>query len=209
MKEISLQTRLSLRAAFRFPIQNRESVREVLWGAVLLVLLPGIGWLLNMGHRIQMVHQMQQGESAWPAWNDYGKLLKLGIVTWLGMVYYCSPGAALIWLGLKMQLPAATIAGGLFLIAATLAIPGYMSHYCVRYDVSEIYNPVKALRRCLQGGSAYWHAWGIALMALVLSLLGLIVFGIGFLVTSVWFWQVAGFSFANVFSSGFKLGKVQ
>jgi hypothetical protein len=34
------------------------------------------------------------------------------------------------------------------------------------------------------------------------------VFGVGFLVTSVWFWQVAGFAFATVFSDTFKLRKV-
>ena len=63
-----LSTPLSIASSFRFPLQSRESRREVLWGAALLVLLPGVGWLLNMGHRIVMVHRMQQGQSAWPAW---------------------------------------------------------------------------------------------------------------------------------------------
>ena len=35
---------------------------------------------------------------------------------------------------------------------------------------------------------------------MVLSFLDLLGFGFGFLVTSVWFWQVAGFSFATVFT---------
>jgi hypothetical protein len=33
----------------------------------------------------------------------------------------------------------------------------------------------------------------------------LLAFGVGFFVTSVWFWQVAGFSFATVFSQRFAL----
>ena len=41
--------------------------------------------------------------------------------------------------------------------------------------------------------------------ALALSFLGLWLLGIGFFVTSVWFWQVAGFSFATVFSQRFNL----
>jgi hypothetical protein len=37
------------------------------------------------------------------------------------------------------------------------------------------------------------------------SFVGLLAFGVGFFVTSVWFWQVAGFSFATVFSQRFAL----
>ena len=67
------------------------------------------------------------------------------------------------------------------------------------------YNPLRALRRCIQGGTAYWHAWLITLCALVVSFSGLLALGVGFLFTSVWFWQVAGFSFASVFTRRFGL----
>ena len=98
------------------------------------------------------------------------------------------------------------MAGGAVLLAlATLAIPGYMTHYCRGFDVREIYDPVRALSRALQGGAAYWRAWGIALCALALSFVGLLGLGVGFLATSVWFWQVAGFSFARVFSQKYIL----
>ena len=46
---VDLSTPLSMGSSFRFPSQSRESRREMLWGAALLVLLPGVGWLLNMG----------------------------------------------------------------------------------------------------------------------------------------------------------------
>lgn len=88
---------------------------------------------------------------------------------------------------------------------AKLTIPGFMSHYCQRFDAREIFDPFRALRRCVQGGASYWHAWAIALTALAVSLLGLLVLRISFLVTSVWFWQVAGFSFATVFARRFRL----
>ena len=52
---------------------------------------------------------------------------------------------------------------------------------------------------------AYWRAWTIALAALLCSFLGLLAFGVGFLLTSVWFWQVAGFAFATVFTETFRL----
>jgi hypothetical protein len=37
------------------------------------------------------------------------------------------------------------------------------------------------------------------------SFLGLLVFGVGFLFTSVWLWQVAAFCFATVFTQRFQL----
>lgn len=189
---IDLRCPLRLKTSFRFPLQTRESRREVLWGAALLLLLPGIGWLLNMGHRIEMVHRMHHGQEPWPAWGNYRRLLKSGVITFLGMGCYYSPGALNLYLGHRTV--------GLVLITlATIAIPGFMTHYCREYDPREIFDPVRALSRVAQGGLAYWHAWGIALTALALSFVGLL-FGLGFLVTSVWFWQVAGFSFASVFT---------
>lgn len=194
---IDLKTPLTLRGSFRFPLQSEQARREVLWGAALLLLLPGVGWLLNMGHRIEMVHRMHHGLSPWPAWENYGRLLRAGSITFLGMLYYYTPGAALLYLGEKAI-------GWTLLVAATLAIPGYMTHYCKNFEAREIFNPALALSRAFQGGLRYWHAWGIALTALALSFLGLL-FGLGFLVTSVWFWQVAGFSFATVFTERFQL----
>ena len=52
---IDLSTPLSMRSSFRFPLQSVTSRREMIWGAVLLVVLPGIGWFLNMGHRVVVV----------------------------------------------------------------------------------------------------------------------------------------------------------
>lgn len=201
---IDLSTPLSLRSSFRFPLQSPLARREVLIGGLWL-LVPVVGWLLNMGHRIAMVHNMQHGRPAWPAWRDYPALLRHGTITFLGMIEYHAPAVAcgaLAWFSGQtwLWLPAA----GLW-IAATVAVPGFMSHYCLAFDPREIFDPVRAMSRVFQGGAAYWHAWGIVLLALALSFAGLLAFGIGFLFTSVWFWQAAGFSFATVFSQRFDL----
>ena len=188
-----------MRTSFRFPLQSAAARREVLIGGLLL-LIPGIGWLLNMGHRIQMVHQMMHGQSAWPAWHGYGQLLKHGVITFAGMLYYYFPalvcGAVAFYSGSNLL---AVISLASF-IAATMAIPVYMSHYCREFDSREIFNPWRACSRVFESGSAYWHAWLIALAALAMSFAGLLLLGIGFLFTSVWFWQVAGFSFATTMS---------
>jgi hypothetical protein len=201
---IDLRTPLSLRTSFAFPLQTAQARREVLIGAA-LVLLPVVGWLLNMGHRVVMVHRMMHGLPAWPSWRDPWQLLRHGAVTFGGMVYYYLPGAALAYFGWRSGAVWMMALGGVLLLLATLAIPGYMSHYCRAFDAAEIYDPVRALSRAIEGGRAYWRAWGIALCALALSFVGLLALGIGFLVTSVWFWQVAGFSFARVFSQEYDL----
>lgn len=202
--EIDLESELSFRNSFRFPLQTNLARKELVWGAV-LVLVPVIGWLLNMGHRIEMVHNMHHGREAWPAWRNYPRLFKSGLVTFLGMLYYYAPGFLIAYLGRALRLPLLYFVAGVLIVAATIAIPGYMTHYCHTYDAREIFNPMRALRRVFEGGWAYWKAWAIALTALCLSFFGLAFLGIGFLLTSVWFWQVAGFSFASVFSHKFGL----
>ena len=204
LQVIDLACPLSLRTAFRFPLQSPLSRAEVLQGALWL-LVPGIGWLLNMGHRIMMTHRMQHGLPAWPAWTDYPTLLRHGCITFLGMAEYHAPAVVCGFLGWYFQWPFLYGVAAVLWILATIAVPGYMSHYCYAFDPQEVFNPFRALRRVFQGGKAYWHAWGIALLALILSFVGLSVFGIGFLLASVWFWQVAGFGFATVFTQKFRL----
>ena len=204
--EIDLNSELTFRNSFLFPVQNVLARKEVLLGAA-LVLVPVLGWVLNMGHRIEMVHKMHRGQPAWPSWNNYGRLLKSGTIAFLGMIYYYLPGAILAVISFHGRLPwlRALAVGLLFL--ATLAIPGYMTHYCRKYDAREIFDPARAFGRVLKGGRLYWKAWAIAISALALSFLGLLGLGIGFLATSVWFWQVAGFSFASVFTERFSLAE--
>jgi len=196
---IDLNTPLALRTSFAFPLQNRTSRREIAVGALWL-LVPLIGWLLNMGHRIMFVHNMIHSRPAWPAWRDYSALLVHGSVTFAGMLFYYSPAFLCVAGYFCTQHLVFQIGAAVCFVAATIAIPGYMSHYCISFDRSEIFDPRKALSRVIQCGSAYWHAWLIALLALACSFFGLLAIGVGFLFTSVWFWQVAGFSFATVMS---------
>jgi hypothetical protein len=168
---IDLSTPLSLSSSFRFPVQSAASRREIWIGAVVL-LVPVVGWLLNMGHRIMMVHHMLHGRPAWPSWSSPLTLLRHGAVTFGGMLYYYAPGFILAVLGYRSGQVSIVALGAVLCLVATIAIPGYMTHYCRALDVREIYDPFRALSRVWQGGLAYWHAWGIALAALALSFLG-------------------------------------
>jgi hypothetical protein len=202
--DIDLHSELSFHNSFRFPLQNRLARKELALGA-LWVLVPFLGWLLNLGHRIEMVHNMHAGRQAWPAWVSYPRLLKSGIITFLGMMYYYAPGLLALYFAVSRHKTFMYAIAVLLLVLSTVAIPGYMTHYCRDYDAREIFNPFRALRRVSQGGREYWKAWAITLTALAISFLGLLLAGVGFLFTSVWFWQVAGFSFASVFSHRFAL----
>jgi hypothetical protein len=193
MKEkdtIVLETEINFDSALNFPMQHALARREVLIGAFLL-LLPGIGWILNMGHRIQMVHEMMHDRSPWPSWKNFPKLFWHGLITFIGMLEYNLPTFGFGYLGITDS-PLWFVPAVLCFILAAIAIPGYMSHYCLNFEVSEIFNPFKALKRVHQGGKEYWRAWKFVLVFLFFS-------PIGFYYTSVWFWQSAGFSFARVF----------
>ncbi len=203
-QKIDLSTPLTFRDAMGFPLQNADSRREVLIGALWL-LVPVVGWILNMGHRISMVHKMQNGESAWRSWNNYPTLFRHGVITFLGMVEYHAPAVIVDFIAWHYEIWWLHFLAAFLWIIATVAVPGYMSHYCFKFDASEVFNPLKALRRVFEGGRNYWKAWAIALTCLAISFTGLILLGVGFLITSVWFWQVAGFSFATVFTQKFNL----
>lgn len=203
-----LRSPLSLRNAWMFPLQNDAAKHDLMLGALWLA-VPIFGWLMNMGHRIRIVHRMHRGLPAWPAWVDPKDLLWHGAVTFAGMAYYGAPGVTLMALGVWFESWLLGALGLVLLACAVIAIPGYMSHYCRELDAREIFNPLRALSRVHQGGLAYWKAWAIVLPTMLVSFVGLLFFGVGFLFTSVWFWQVAAFCFASVFTQKFDLDQSQ
>lgn len=205
-KKIDLNSPLSLKNSFLFPLQSKLSKKEVIIGGLYL-LVPIYGWILNMGHRIVMTHHMQHGESAWPAWKNNKELFKHGSLTFLGMVQYHTPAVVCEGIGWYYDINVFKYIAIPLWIFATIIVPGYMSHYCLHYNAKEIFDPRLAIKRVFQLGVPYFHAWCIALFAMTLSFIGLLAGGIGFLFTSVWFWQVAGFSFATAFSQKYKLKK--
>lgn len=201
---LSLRDPLTFGNSLRFPLQSPESRRDLLIGGLWLF-VPVVGWLLNMGHRVRVVHRMQNGAYPWPAWGAPLELLKHGALTFLGMMLYGFPGVTLMGVGAWFRIVPVGVAGAVLWLAAVVAIPGYMSHYCKAYDPREIFDPVRALGRVRQGGIAYWKAWALVVPIMLLSFAGLLFFGVGFNFTSVWFWQSAAFSFGTVFTQTFRL----
>ncbi|MCB1145926.1 MAG: hypothetical protein KDK38_03935 [Leptospiraceae bacterium] len=191
----------------KFPLQSKISRYELFLGG-LWMLVPVFGWLINMGHRIIMVHNLLHNQPTWPSLNHPGRALYHGCLTFAGMLFYSIPAflcfliaAYLHAKNIHLTIIALPVSLGIVCqIIAILAIPGYMTQYCIHYDAKEIFSFSKSIRRVFQAGRWYYLAWRNAFICLLLSFLGLLFFGLGFLWTSVWFWQVAGFSFAGAFA---------
>lgn len=194
---ITLSSPLTLRNAFRFPLQSRASRHDLLIGGLVL-LIPFVGWLLNMGHRIAVTHEMINGNNEpWPAWSRPLQLLKHGLITFAGMVLYHIPAAIVIILAQQLNSVPLYALAALLWVLGTCVVPGYMTAYCVSYDAREVFNIPRSIKRVLNARSTYWKAWLITLCAMLTSFAGLLGLGLLFFWTSVWFWQTAAFCFAN------------
>lgn len=140
---------------------------------------------------------MHTGRPAHPAWGDWRSLFAHGLVTTLVIIVAHLPGACVIAVAFALDSLLLTSIGVLLLLAGIFVLPGIMTFYAKEFDSRVLLNPILALRRVLSGGPDYYKAWMIGLAAWAIAFLGLLAFGLGFLVTSVWFWQVAAFAFAS------------
>ena len=201
---ITLRSSLTLKNAFVFPLQNADARRDLVVGGLLLC-IPVVGFMLNMGYRLHVVHELQRDQIPWPRWRGWRELFRHGFIATTAIVVYHVPALACLVIGWRIGATALLVLGVVLWVLATFTLPGFMTFYAVRFDQREIWNPVRALRRALAGGSMYMRAWTIGIVGVTVSFAGLLVFGVGFLFTSVWFWQVAAFCFARAFSEQHRL----
>ncbi|RKH57108.1 hypothetical protein D7W81_32130 [Corallococcus aberystwythensis] len=166
----------------------------------LLTTLPG--WILNLGHRLEVVYRIFHDEP--PYFRGFRPILfvfKRGLTAWLAIAIYLAPSATcafaawLLWPG-PWATTLVVVAVAAFALAV-FSLPGGMTFNAAFRDVSYLYRPDKAFRRALEGGRVYLKAWVIGGTAVLLSFLGLAVMGIGFLATSVWAWTVVGYAFSR------------
>src|SRR4051812_11522462 len=86
---------LTFADCFSFPLRSVEGRRDVLVGALwLLTTLPG--WVLNLGHRLEVVHRLYRDEQ--PPFRGFGPVLftlQRGLTAWFAIALYLSPAALL------------------------------------------------------------------------------------------------------------------
>jgi hypothetical protein len=175
---------------FRFPIATRAARRDLLiGGALLLTTLPG--WILNMGHRLEVVYRVWHAEE--PAFRGFapvGTTFRRGLVALASIAVNLAPAAACALL--RLWIPA-----GILFLAGIFILPGGQTRNAAFRDTAYLFRPDRALRVALVGGRAYLKAWLIGAVAIALSFLGLLAGGIGFFWTSVWAWTVVGYAFTR------------
>jgi hypothetical protein len=191
---------LSYRECFRFPVSTPEARRDLLIGGIWLFALP-IGWILNLGHRLDVVRRLHAGEiPVFGGFSPYGRTFFRGLKPLLAILLYLFPGTAVAWIAYSLPGTARIVLAALatmLIVIGVFALPGGMTLNAVSDDVSYLYRPDRSLRRAIDGGQKYLHAWRIGLSAVALSFLGLFAVGVGFLFASVWAWQVVGYAFSR------------
>jgi hypothetical protein len=194
----------SFRECFLFPLSTPQARQDVLVGGLLLcTLLPG--WILNLGHRLDVVYRVHREEAPYfRGFAPWGKTFARGLTAALAIAVYLSPsgllGASALALYRAGHVKGAAIGGVAAACAFVLAIyvlPGGMTYNAAHRDIHYLYRPDKALRRAIEGGRAYLWAWLVGGCAMALTTFGLLALGIGFLFTSVWAWSVVGYAFSK------------
>lgn len=189
----------SLRTSFAFPVATSEARRDLLVGGTLLFLLP-VGWVLNLGHRLDVVYRLyHQEHPAFRGFSPWGKCFMRGMKAASAIGIYLSGSAVLAtaahWVDSRFWIPA-----GLAFALGVFVLPGGMTYNAAFNDIRYLYRPDKALARAIDGGLPYLYAWVIALLAVGISLLGLLFMGVGLFYTSVWAWMAVGHAFSAALS---------
>jgi hypothetical protein len=196
-----LPDRLTVRDAFLFPLATKEARRDLLIGGLLLALLL-IGWILNLGNRLNVVSRLSVDDRPYfRGFRPWAYTFRRGCISFATIASYLAPAVVLGALSVWLSGPgsAARNASGALAIAAfclgVFTLPGCMTVYAVEGDPSVLRRPAAAFGRAWRHRRTYLFAWWIALLSVLLSPVGLLAGGIGFVFTSVWAWEVVGYAF--------------
>ena len=215
-----MRDKLSFMHCFSFPLSSPQARKDWLWGSLLLYTLF-IGWIFNLGHRLDVVHRIFHHQP--PYYRGFRPLIQTflrGLQACLAITLYLSP--ALIMGGLSYGCyphQVVYLFGSFSILLFLLAIftlPGGMTYNAAYRDISYLYRPDKAFKRSMQAGQPYLKAWLIALSAITLSfsVIGLYLLCFGwpnlaedwpilipflfpFFMASVWAWNVVGYAFSQ------------
>ena len=214
-----VKAQLTLKSCYAFPLSSPQARRDLIFGSLLLYTLL-IGWIFNLGHRLDVVHRAFHGQAPiFRGFTPLGRTFKRGLQAFLAIGIYLTP--ALTCFGLSYLLYPhefcylVTLLAAFLFLMAIYSLPGGMTYNAAFHEIAYLYRPDKALKRASQAGRPYLKAWLIGLSAILLSLLtlslGLVIFDQPqstadwiacvfamelFFIVSVWAWNVVGFAFS-------------
>lgn len=199
-----LPKELNFKESFLFPINTPEARKDILIGGLAVILLLPIGWILNLGARLDVVNRLYEGDKPYfRGMKPLSHTFRRGCVSAATIFSYLLP-ANLFWAytawsirqsGWSDALVTPLILGLVFFLLGVFTLPGCMTVYACEKDPVVLLNPYRAFLRAWAHRRMYLKAWLIALCAIVISLFGLLGFIVGFFFTSVWAWEVVGYAF--------------
>jgi hypothetical protein len=199
-----LPKELTFRKSFLFPIESPEGRRDIFIGGIALICLLPIGWVLNLGARLDVVHRIYCGEPPYfRGMKPWSRTFKRGCISASTIFSYLFPANLFFSLSLILFLQkfslgyifVAVLTGFSLFLIGIFTLPGCMTVYACEEDPRILLAPLKAFRRAIKHRSFYLKAWLISLSAIALSFFGLIFCLVGFFFTSVWAWEVVGYAF--------------
>jgi len=212
---LSVGSGLTWANAWRFPVQNRQAIRQLLFASVMLAMPPFvIGWLWNMGYRVIMGRRMLLGESPWPGDGTFQEYFHHGRVIGLATFFYIVLPVAMC---LLIPSPIRWLAAGLWFSTSFLYIPSVLIPYSNDFNVGVVFKPW--LGWSMVRLSSYWKAWVITGGALAVALSPLIPIAFAwtmhgsiltrvaialpsaaaFFIANSWLYQVACYAFGSVY----------
>jgi hypothetical protein len=195
---------LSWRDSLLFPLATEAGRSEVIIGGLLMLLLLPIGWILNLGARLDVVHRLYTAETPyfW-AFRPWLRTFRRGCIAACAIFFYLLPSIVLLsfavysfsQVGFSVGTVLLGLSGLAAFVLAIFTLPGCMAVFACEGDPRVLRNPLRAFKRSVQHGRIYLKAWAIAIVSILLSFLGLLALGVGFFFTSVWAWGVVGYAF--------------
>lgn len=198
---INFPKTLTFKDSFLFPINTPAGRRDILIGGLLVIFLLPIGWILNLGARLDVVHRLYVGDKPYfRGMLPITHTLKRGCISASTIFCYLLPanfffGIFIYFYTVNLISILFFLFGIFFFILGVFTLPGCMTVYACEKDTKVLFNPIAAFKRAWAHRKLYFKAWLIALSATSISFLGLFFLFFGFFFTSVWAWEVVGYAF--------------
>lgn len=194
---------LSWRKSFLFPLETKEARRDLVVGGLAVLLTLIFGWILNLGYRLVVINRVYRDEKPYfRGFAPWKETFWRGFVAFLAISLYLSPAAVsgLTAILIRNYQPSSMqwIFVGtsiVLLLFAVFTLPSGMTVYAAEGTTMLLRSPKQAFLRAWKKRNIYTKAWIISFAAILLSFVGLLFVGVGFFFTSVWAWEVVGYTF--------------
>ena len=118
--KIDRGTRPTFKESFWFPIATREAQRDLIVGGTSLI-IPPLGWVLNMGHRLDVVYRIYHDEPPYyQGFKPYGSTFLRGLKAAVAILVYLSPSLICGSLAYSNQLIALWVIAALLFITKSI-----------------------------------------------------------------------------------------